>query len=257
MVLIRGKIMNYIVKIATATVFVLAAGQASAATFNFDTDATDFWNANVPGSSSYEGTFDQVYGISTVDGNARATAAGTLGGNTDAGVTVTASATVLQNNQRVPADPFMDSRGPLAGLGVCSSGLITSGGNAGKSQCSSGVGNNTGDDNLLFSELLELAFNGKKVVLDGLQIRDADHNLINGTDNAILINGQSFGTGENGQVVLAGLPASKIFTFTSGSSNEQIYLSVLEVSQVPLPAAGFLLLGALGGLGAMSKRRRA
>lgn len=239
-------------KLAAAAALTIMASQVDAATFHFDLDATDFWNANVPNASRYEGTFNQVYGIDTVDGNARATAAGTVGKNTVDGITVTASAT----KPGAVAHPFMDSRGPLAGLGVCSSGLISSGPNTGKSQCSSAIGTSPGDDNLLFSELLELQFGGMTVAIDGLQIRDANHNLINNTLDAILINNTSYATGANGQVILAGLTAASVFEFTSSTSQKEIYLSVLEVSKVPLPAAGFLLIGAIGGLGAMSRRKK-
>jgi hypothetical protein len=176
--------------------------------------------------------------------------AGTLGGDIMDGITVTA---IASGAGLELAHPFMDSRGPYAGLGVSSRGLQTSG----RSECSGNGGSNTGDDNLLFTELLGPYFDGKNVAIDGLQIRDANHDFISNEDDAITISGEVFETGSNGQVNLAGLMAADTYTFTSAASGKEIYLSVLEVSQVPLPAAGFLLLGALGGLGAMARRRKA
>ena len=220
----------------------IACTGATAATFDFEADADAFYGANT-GSSKYEGTFDQVYSLT----NVRAIAAGTNGGNKVDGITVTATAT----NGNDAADPFMDSDD--AGLGVCSSGLQQG---SVISDCSSNGGGHTGDDNLLFAELLELYFGGKRVAIDGLQIRDSGHNLINNQVDAITINNKVFGTDSNGQVNLAGLMAADTYTFTSAASGKEIYLSVLEVSQVPLPAAGFLLLGALGGLGAVARRRK-
>ncbi|MFD3190917.1 PEP-CTERM sorting domain-containing protein [Sedimentitalea sp. HM32M-2] len=239
---------------ATAFAACLAGTTAGAATFDFGADANAFWFANAS-DSRYEGTFDQVYGISTVDGNSTATAAGTLGGNSKDGITVTASATKATG---AAADPFMDSRGPFAGLGVCSSGLIGSGADAGKSQCSSRIGSNPGDDNLVSPEELKLSFN-LGVELTGLQIRDADHNLISNTTDAILINGVAYDTGANGQVILTGLGAGGSFLFTSNgtSPGKEIYLSVLSVTaQVPVPASLPLLVGGLGLMGWAARRRK-
>ncbi len=227
----------------------IAGTGAMAATFNFQADADAFWDANVPNQSRYEGTFDQVYGISTIDGNARATAAGTLGGNTDGGITVTALATAAG----VLADPFMDANN--AGLGVCSSGVQGSG----ISECSSGSGSNTGDDNLVSPEELTLMFN-TSVALTGLQIRDADHNLINNTVGALFINGMLFDTGANGQVDLTGLGDGSSFVFTSNGTapGDELYLSVLtaDLSQVPLPASLPLLAAGFGLMGWTARRRQ-
>ena len=121
----------------------IACTDATAATFDFEADATAFWNVG-PSGDRYEGTFDQVYDPAS----ARSIAAGTNGGNSVDGITVTASAM----NANGVADPFMDSG--QAGLGVCSNGFQTSG----ISQCSSNGGSNTGDDNLVDPEVLTLDF---------------------------------------------------------------------------------------------------
>lgn len=94
-----------------------------------------------------------------------------------------------------------------------------------------------------------------------MKIRDAGHNLITSQADAIEINGDFYDTDASGQVILTGLGAATSFIFTSNGTGpgDEIYLSVLDasLSKVPLPAAGFLLLGALGGLGAMARRRKA
>ena len=47
-----------------------------------------------------------------------------------------------------------------------------------------------------------------------------------------------------------------VFSFTSTQEFPEIYLSVLDINEVPVPAAGFLLLGGLGGLAAMKRRKK-
>lgn len=226
--------------IACAALVALAGSAATAATFDFAQDAENFFNAN-----GFEGTFDQVYG----------------GVATDDGISVTASATEGSE----PADPFMDSRGnndsdDVAGLGVCSSGDSgSSDGTYGAiSDCSTNYGSNTGDDNLLFPEILTLTFSGlteASFKITSLFIRDANHDPI--TDAvAILINGDAY-SAVNGVVNLAGLGLATVFSFTSTKALPEIYLSTLSVEQVPVPAAGFLLLGGLGGLAAMKRRKKA
>lgn len=150
------------------------------------------------------------------------------------GITVTASASGAGFEL---AHPFMDSRGPYAGLGVCSRGFQTSG----RSEYSGNGGSNAGDDNLLFTELLGPYFDGKNVAIDGLQIRDANHDFISNEDDAITINGEMFGTGSNGQVNLAGLLVADTYTFTSVGCGEEI-LSPRRFSDTAadseIPAAG-------------------
>jgi hypothetical protein len=227
------------------------ATSANAATFDFAADAQSFFAANT-GITKYEGTFDQVYGLSAVDIDGRAAAAGTIGGNTKGGITVSASAS---NPNSQFADPFMDSisGGKVAGLGVCSSGFRASG----KSKCSTNVGPNQSDDNLKSPEQLTLMFNSIVSIL-GLQIRDAGHNLISNTVGALWINGSLFNTGANGEVILRGLGNDSTFDFTSNGTapGKEIYLSVLNVQAVPVPASLPLLAGGMGLLAWGARRRK-
>ena len=227
--------------LATAVAVAVSSVAVSAATFDFEADATAFFNSNVDNvnGKNWEGTFDQVYGDS-----ARAVDAGTSGKDTSMGITVKASS--LDGTH-----PFMDSR--LAGLGVCSSGTF----GAGISECSSNVGDKPGDDNLVSPEEVTLDF-GTMVKLTGLQIRDAKHNLINNVVGALLIDGLSFDTGDDGMVILDSLASARSFDFTSvGSADgQQIYLSVASVEAVPVPATLPLLAGGLGLAGWYSRRRK-
>ena len=228
---------------AAAAIIVSSALSVSAASFDFADMATDFKVAANDGINKtldpgQEGTFAQ---LQTFDASRF----------TSMGVTIT--------NITAPGTqhPFFDGRdgsGP-AGLGVCSSGF-----NGSLSQCSSSGGSKPGDDNLVFTEQVTITLD-RMVKLTGLQIRRGNHSLINNVLSAIQIDDgagfDTYGTGANGWVNLAGLGAASSFTFTSVQNQiPEIYLSVLEVQPVPLPAGALLLLTGFGGLAAMKRRRK-
>ena len=237
---------------SAACIVALAGGAAHAATatWDFEADATAFRNAK-----NFEGTFGQVYG----------------GTSTKSGITLGASA-YLDSDLDGSADPtstaitpFMDAGN--AGLGVCKTGFnaSVSNGFGGESRCStqySGGGTkNTADDNLVFPEILKLAFSGVPgVAIDDLYVRDKDHGFTAGTIR-ISTDGINFGNysiaAGTGKVTLTGLGAASMFWFTSTTdARPQIYLDTLTFSSVPVPAALPLLLAGLGGLGFMARRKR-
>jgi len=259
----------------TAAVALMASSAVSyAATFDFATDADNFFTKN-----GYEGTFDQVYAVggdadlNGTDGD-DAAFAGTAGGNTVGGIEVNAIAALHpapegdDTQEPLLLDPFMDSSSngsdDVAGLGVCRTGLYST---TGISNCSTGFGSSTDDDNLVFPELLALSFSDP-VFLTELVIRDAGHDLENGS---ILAGSDALPDDEghpgyltlivSGGFVqgLGQLGFSDFFYFTSVGSElgQEIYLSSVTVNPIPLPAAGWLLIGGLGGLAAMKRRKKA
>lgn len=242
---------------AATFVAAMTAGAATAASWDFNNDATAFRNAN-----GFEGTFDQVY----------------PGGATRDGITLTAAAYIDANNDGVADDtngveitPFLDAGN--AGLGVCSTGFddtVSEGGFNGQSRCSTGYSQvpgatnpaDPGDDNLVAPEVLKLT-SSSLIAFDSIQIRNHAHQAVAGSvlislDGTFNAATDTYLLDANGFVIgLNALGPSQMFWFTSAGTNPEVYLSLMTATQVPIPAAGLLLLGGLGGLAAMKRRKKA
>ena len=81
-------------------------------------------------------------------------------------------------------------------------------------------------------------------------ITDAVGNAINPTGNDVVLGIDL--TGAAGSSIFFSLTGTALLGSSSGTPPDLD----LIISPVPLPAAGFLLIGALGGLGALSRRRK-
>jgi hypothetical protein len=216
--------------VLAAAALVGLAAPAGAAIYDFNAigDGATF-DTNASGTqtrSGFEGSWDDVIGFRIYDDGIGLRATGT---NISPGVT---------------AHAFIDSHN--AGLGVCSSASCVTG--------STVPGTDTSDDNLNRAEEA-LVFDFTQVVkVTGLTIREASHNLANGT---FQFNGQPF-TIANGVVsagALAFLSPSATFTMNFITGGTEIYVSDVTVSAIPLPAGFMLLVSGLAALGVVRSRR--
>jgi len=229
---------------AGALAVAMAAAQpASAAVFEFSTLA----DPNGSAGGSNEGTWDTFPDTHT--GYAGSFAGGVW---TVDGIGVKASAT----NDASPgstydgaSEAYLDgwSGGP-AGLGVCSTVNATS------HQCGTGSDDNTGFAGDLANpgvlETLILTFD-TAVVLTDLTFRDRDHGEITDGTWAINVNGAdttlSALDGAFGD--FGGSLVGTTFKFTKTvDGGGDFYLDTAAVNAVPLPAAAWFLLTAVGGL---------
>ncbi|MQX36436.1 VPLPA-CTERM sorting domain-containing protein [Roseospira navarrensis] len=184
------------------------------------------WGGFTGPLGGYAGSFDTTNDIWTVDG---------IGVKASATNDATAG-TAYYGESEAYLDGYS---GGLAGLGVCST--VNS-----SFQCGTGSDDNTGragDTNSGVLETLILAFS-TSVSLDNLIFRDRDHNVYGAGALTIDLNGTSY---THGVTDLSGF-VGQTFAFARIADGEDFYLDTATVSAVPLPAAAWFLLTALGGL---------
>ncbi|SEW37220.1 VPLPA-CTERM protein sorting domain-containing protein [Aliiroseovarius sediminilitoris] len=78
-----------------------------------------------------------------------------------------------------------------------------------------------------------------------------------GSDDAdIYVNGVKVADESNSNPYYFGKPVATSFTVAADGIFDNFRIKSFKVAPVPLPAAGFLLLGGLAGLGALSRKRK-
>lgn len=132
------------------------------------------------------------------------------------------------------------SNGLPGGLGAC---MELEGGDG--TECA-----DPSDDNIRAGEDVTISFENE-IFLSGLTFGSRTHGSVNDA-NTLLINGQALTFGAASSTTFQGTS----FTFAyGGDSPEVFYVRGGNVSEIPLPASGLLLLGALGGIAAAKRRK--
>lgn len=135
------------------------------------------------------------------------------------------------------------SSGKPAGLGVCQ--VLTDPG----AQC-----NPSSDDNITSGESVTLMFDKTLTTFQVTSFYDANHNSLAGSDKTLLINGSSVSFADALATDYSGVAS---ITFAYGGTNADQFYVGGAIAAIPLPAAGFLMLGGLGGLMVVRRRRKA